>query len=287
MAEELKGVPEELLETATAARRRQRPRRRAAEQLEPRPSRTCSTPRPRRRTCAAGWKRTSPTPAPMPRPALPATSSRSPTTFAGAAIRSRPKCARTSKLKSFIAGIEATAARDRQGLRRHGITRIAAMGLPLDPNQHQAMLEVPLGRGRAGHGRAGTAGRLHDQGPPAAPGDGGGGEEAGLRLASVRARRSRVARLRTAAADRIQILRLRAAGRRDTCRPARLRVDRTVAAEWPSSSHATSAAVDDVRQQREAGVTIWSASLSRCERLLSAQPAARAETAELHQGVRP
>jgi molecular chaperone GrpE len=26
---------------------------------------------------------------------------------------------------------------------RHGITRIAAIGLPLDPNQHQAMLEIP------------------------------------------------------------------------------------------------------------------------------------------------
>jgi molecular chaperone GrpE len=26
---------------------------------------------------------------------------------------------------------------------RNGITRIAAMGLPLDPNQHQAMLELP------------------------------------------------------------------------------------------------------------------------------------------------
>ena len=25
----------------------------------------------------------------------------------------------------------------------HGITLIAAVGLPLDPNQHQAMLEVP------------------------------------------------------------------------------------------------------------------------------------------------
>ena len=25
----------------------------------------------------------------------------------------------------------------------HGISRIAAMGLPLDPNQHQAMMEVP------------------------------------------------------------------------------------------------------------------------------------------------
>jgi molecular chaperone GrpE len=26
---------------------------------------------------------------------------------------------------------------------RNGITRIAAMGLPLDPNQHQAMVELP------------------------------------------------------------------------------------------------------------------------------------------------
>jgi molecular chaperone GrpE len=26
---------------------------------------------------------------------------------------------------------------------RHGITRIAAIGLPLDPNQHQAMVEIP------------------------------------------------------------------------------------------------------------------------------------------------
>jgi molecular chaperone GrpE len=26
---------------------------------------------------------------------------------------------------------------------RQGITRIAAMGLPLDPNRHQAMLEIP------------------------------------------------------------------------------------------------------------------------------------------------
>jgi len=25
----------------------------------------------------------------------------------------------------------------------HGISRIAAMGLPLDPNQHQAMIEIP------------------------------------------------------------------------------------------------------------------------------------------------
>lgn len=26
---------------------------------------------------------------------------------------------------------------------KHGISRIAAIGLPLDPNQHQAMIELP------------------------------------------------------------------------------------------------------------------------------------------------
>ena len=32
----------------------------------------------------------------------------------------------------------------------HGITRIAAKGLPLDPNQHQAMLEVPTDEAEPG-----------------------------------------------------------------------------------------------------------------------------------------
>ena len=31
---------------------------------------------------------------------------------------------------------------------QHGITRIAAKGMPLDPNQHQAMMEVPAGEGQ-------------------------------------------------------------------------------------------------------------------------------------------
>lgn len=47
------------------------------------------------------------------------------------------------KLKGFVAGIEATAREIDKVFGQHGITRIAAMGLPLDPNQHQAMLEVP------------------------------------------------------------------------------------------------------------------------------------------------
>lgn len=47
------------------------------------------------------------------------------------------------KVKTFIAGIEATARELDKVFGLHGISRIAAVGLPLDPNQHQAMLEVP------------------------------------------------------------------------------------------------------------------------------------------------
>lgn len=47
------------------------------------------------------------------------------------------------KLKSLVAGIEATAREIDKVFASHGISRIAAMGLPLDPNQHQAMIEVP------------------------------------------------------------------------------------------------------------------------------------------------
>ena len=47
------------------------------------------------------------------------------------------------KLKGLVAGIEATAREIDKVFGMHGISRIAAKGLPLDPNQHQAMLEVP------------------------------------------------------------------------------------------------------------------------------------------------
>ncbi|MBT2133717.1 nucleotide exchange factor GrpE [Croceibacterium sp. LX-88] len=47
------------------------------------------------------------------------------------------------KLKNFFAGIEATQRELDKVFGLHGITRIAAKGLPLDPNQHQAMLEIP------------------------------------------------------------------------------------------------------------------------------------------------
>ena len=47
------------------------------------------------------------------------------------------------KFKGLVAGIEATQRELDKVFGQHGITRIPAMGLPLDPNQHQAMMEVP------------------------------------------------------------------------------------------------------------------------------------------------
>lgn len=47
------------------------------------------------------------------------------------------------KWKNLVTGIEATAREIDKVFGLHGISRIAATGLPLDPNQHQAMMEVP------------------------------------------------------------------------------------------------------------------------------------------------
>ena len=47
------------------------------------------------------------------------------------------------KLKGFIAGIEATQRELDKVFTQNGITRIAAKGMPLDPMQHQAMMEIP------------------------------------------------------------------------------------------------------------------------------------------------
>jgi molecular chaperone GrpE len=46
-------------------------------------------------------------------------------------------------MKPLVAGLEATGREMDTVLGKHGITRIASMGLPLDPNQHQAMVEIP------------------------------------------------------------------------------------------------------------------------------------------------
>ncbi|MGX7895248.1 nucleotide exchange factor GrpE [Tsuneonella sp. HG222] len=47
------------------------------------------------------------------------------------------------RLKGLVTGVEATQREVEKVFAQHGISRIAAMGLPLDPNQHQAMIEVP------------------------------------------------------------------------------------------------------------------------------------------------
>lgn len=47
------------------------------------------------------------------------------------------------KMNALVAGIEATSRELDKVFGLNGITRIAAVGMPLDPNQHQAMLEVP------------------------------------------------------------------------------------------------------------------------------------------------
>ncbi len=47
------------------------------------------------------------------------------------------------RLGALVTGVEATRREVEKVFAAHGITRIAAQGLPLDPNQHQAMLEVP------------------------------------------------------------------------------------------------------------------------------------------------
>ena len=47
------------------------------------------------------------------------------------------------KMKGLVTGIEATQRELEKVFKQNGIERVAAMGLPLDPNQHQAMIEIP------------------------------------------------------------------------------------------------------------------------------------------------
>ncbi|WP_066797561.1 nucleotide exchange factor GrpE [Sphingomonas soli] len=47
------------------------------------------------------------------------------------------------KLKGLVTGIEATGRELDSVFARHGISKIVAMGEALDPNRHQAMMEVP------------------------------------------------------------------------------------------------------------------------------------------------
>lgn len=54
------------------------------------------------------------------------------------------------KMKGLVVGIEATQRELEKVFKQHGVERIAAVGLPLDPNQHQAMMEVPSSDHEAG-----------------------------------------------------------------------------------------------------------------------------------------
>lgn len=47
------------------------------------------------------------------------------------------------KFKGLITGVEVTGRELDAVFQRNGITRVEAMGQPLDPNKHQAMIEVP------------------------------------------------------------------------------------------------------------------------------------------------
>ncbi len=60
------------------------------------------------------------------------------------AVQAIPEVLRADEsMKGLVFGLEATQREIEKVFAGHGITRIAAVGLPLDPNQHQAMLEVP------------------------------------------------------------------------------------------------------------------------------------------------
>lgn len=47
------------------------------------------------------------------------------------------------KLKGLVAGLEATGRELETVFSRHGITKVEALGQPLDPHRHQAMVELP------------------------------------------------------------------------------------------------------------------------------------------------
>ena len=56
-----------------------------------------------------------------------------------------PEGSREGNLKGFVEGIESTLRELDSVFAKNGIEKIAAKGLPLDPNFHQAMIEIPNG----------------------------------------------------------------------------------------------------------------------------------------------
>jgi molecular chaperone GrpE len=54
-----------------------------------------------------------------------------------------PELREDEKWKGLVTGIEATGRELDAVFQRNGISRIEALGQPLDPNRHQAMVEIP------------------------------------------------------------------------------------------------------------------------------------------------
>ena len=54
-----------------------------------------------------------------------------------------PELREDDKFKGLVTGLEATGRELESVFARHGISKIAAVGEPLDPNRHQAMMEIP------------------------------------------------------------------------------------------------------------------------------------------------
>jgi len=54
------------------------------------------------------------------------------------------------KLKGLVTGLDATGRELEAVFSRHGITRVEALGQPLDPHRHQAMVELPSAEAEPG-----------------------------------------------------------------------------------------------------------------------------------------
>ena len=59
------------------------------------------------------------------------------------AIDHVPEAARDGDMANFVSGIEATLRELDSVFQRNGVERVPAKGLALDPNRHQAMVEIP------------------------------------------------------------------------------------------------------------------------------------------------
>ena len=85
-------------------------------------------------------------------------------------------CAADETVKSFVAGIEATLRELDAVFARHGIARVEAMGQPLDPHKHQAMIEIATDEAEPGTIVEEMQSGYMIKDRPAAAGAGRGGE---------------------------------------------------------------------------------------------------------------